>query len=120
MTAAVDRLVPVPIRKVWQDEARDLTPWLAGNIEALSEALGIDLELEGTEVRVGPFSADLVLRNANTGKRVVVENMMTNTDHDHLGKVITYAAGLEATHGRCQSNWAGSRESAIEKFQAPN
>ena len=98
MTAAVDRLVPVPIRKVWQDEARDLTPWLAENIEALSEALGIDLELEGTEVRVGPFSADLVLRNANTGKRVVVENMMTNTDHDHLGKVITYAAGLEATH----------------------
>ena len=98
MTAAVDRLVSVPIRRVWQDEARDLTPWLAENLEALGEVLGIDLELDGTEVRVGPFSADLVLRNANTGKRVVVENMMTNTDHDHLGKVITYAAGLEATH----------------------
>lgn len=98
MTSATDRLVPVPLRDVWQDEARDLTPWLADNLDSLSEALGIDLELEGTEVRVGPFSADLLLRDANTGKRVVVENMMINTNHDHLGKLITYAAGLEATH----------------------
>ena len=98
MTSAVERLKPVPIREVWQDEARDLTPWLADNLDALSEALGIDLELEGTEISVGPFSADLVLRNANTGNPVVVENMMTNSDHDHVGKLITYAAGLEATH----------------------
>ena len=98
MPSTVDRLVPVPIREVWEDEARDLTPWLSENLEELSEALGIDLELEGTEVRVGPFSADLVLRNTNTEKRVVVENMMANTNHDHLGKLITYAAGLEATH----------------------
>ena len=98
MTSALDRLLPVDIREVWQDEARDLTPWLAENLETLREALGIDLELEGIEVRVGPFSADLVLRDANTQKRVVVENMMANTDHDHLGKLITYAAGLEATH----------------------
>lgn len=98
MTRTIDRLVPVPIREVWEDEARNLTPWLAENLDDLSQALGIDLELESTEVRVGPFSADVVLRNTSTGKRVVVENMMANTDHDHLGKVITYAAGLEATH----------------------
>ena len=98
MTVIVERLAPVPIREVWKNEARDLTPWLSKNLDELSEALGIDLELDGTEVQVGPFSADLVLRNANTGKRIVVENMMADTDHDHLGKVITYAAGLEATH----------------------
>ena len=98
MTHPIDRLVPVPIREVWQDEARDLTPWLSENLDDLSEALGIDLELEGTEFRVGPFSADVVLRDTITKKRVVVENMMVHTDHDHIGKVITYAAGLEATH----------------------
>ena len=59
----------------------------------------MDLELEGAEVAVGPFSADVVLRDANTGWRVVVENYLETTDHDHLGKLITYAAGLEA-------NWA--------------
>ena len=56
----------------------------------------MDLEFEGSEFAVGPFSADVVLRDANSGQRVVVENLLVTTDHDHLGKLITYAAGLEA------------------------
>ena len=75
-----------------------VTPWLADNLDALGSALGMDLELDGSEVPVGPFSADLLVHDANTGSRVVVENMFGNTDHDHLGKVITYAAGLGASH----------------------
>ena len=98
MKARVGELESVPIREVWPDEARDLTPWLADNLDALGSALGMDLELDGSEVPVGPFSADLLLHDANTGSRVVVENMIGNTDHDHLGKVITYAAGLDASH----------------------
>jgi hypothetical protein len=96
--SAIGRLVSVPVREVWADEARDFTPWLSENLEDLSSAVGMDLVFEGTEVRVGPFSADLLLRDANTGGRIVVENMMGSTDHDHLGKIITYAAGLQATH----------------------
>lgn len=92
----VASLDEVPVRDVWPDEARDFTPWLAENPEHLSKALHMDLELEGAEVAVGPFSADVVLRDANTGQRVVVENYLETTDHDHLGKLITYAAGLEA------------------------
>ena len=98
MTKAIGQLEPVPIRDVWADEARNLTPWLAENPEELGRALGMDLELDGSEVAVGPFSADLLLHDANTGKHVVVENMIGNTDHDHLGKIITYAAGLGASH----------------------
>ena len=94
----IGRLVSVAIREVWADEARDFTPWLAENLDALSTALGMDLALEGTEVRVGPFNADLVLQNTDTNHRVVVENLLGATDHDHLGKMLTYAAGLEATH----------------------
>ena len=98
LTKTIGELEPVRVRDVWPDEARDLTPWLAENPEALGRALGMDLELDGSEVAVGPFSADLLLRDANTGKHVVVENMIGNTDHDHLGKIITYAAGLGASH----------------------
>ena len=94
----IGNLESVPIRKVWADEARDFTPWLAENTDRLSEALGMDLELEGTEIDVGRFSADIVLRDASTGLRIVVENMINETDHDHIGKIITYAAGLEATY----------------------
>jgi hypothetical protein len=92
----VESLVDVPLREVWPDEARDFTPWLAQHPDHLGKALQMDLELEGGEVPVGPFSADVVLRDANTDHLVVVENLLEMTDHDHLGKLITYAAGLEA------------------------
>ena len=98
MTIQVGTLQSVPIREVWRDEARDLTPWLAENPSLLEDALGLELELEGQEVAVGPFSADLLFRDISSNQLVVVENLINPTDHDHLGKVITYAAGLGAHH----------------------
>ncbi len=92
----VETLVEVPLREVWADEARDFTPWLEANPDHLGEKLHMDLELVGSEVAVGPFSADVVFQDANTGHRLVVENLLEPTDHDHLGKLITYAAGLDA------------------------
>lgn len=94
----VERLVEVALREVWSDEPRIFTPWLAENPDYLSEALGMDLELVGTEVPVGPFSADIVLVDGNSGRRVIVENFLEATDHDHLGKIITYTAGLEGSY----------------------
>lgn len=92
----VESLVDVPLREVWPDEAKHFTPWLAANPGHLGKELGMDLELEGEEVAVGPFSADVVLRDTQTGHLLVVENLLEPTDHDHVGKLITYAAGLEA------------------------
>ena len=92
----VASLDEVPLRSVWRDEARDFTPWLAAHPDLLGRELQMDLELEGKEVAVGAFSADVVLRDTNTGQRVVVENLLETTDHDHVGKLITYAAALEA------------------------
>ena len=92
----VASLEEVQLREVWRDEARDFTPWLAANPDHLGKKLQMDLELVGEEMAVGQFSADVVLQDANTGQRVVVENLLEATDHDHLGKLITYAAGLEA------------------------
>ena len=95
---AIGTLEQVPVRSVWPKEAGDFTPWLAENVELMSDALGMELELEGKEVSVGGYSADLVFRDLTSGALVVVENMYGSTDHDHLGKLITYAAGLDASH----------------------
>ncbi len=91
------------IRSIWRDEARDFTPWLAGedNLSLLADTLGFGadgLELEAVEANVGPFRADILCRDANSadGERVLVENMYGRTDHDHIGKLMTYAAGLKA------------------------
>lgn len=88
--------VEVELRTIWPHEARDFTPWLAENLGYLAEPLGMELELEATEKRVGAFRADMVCRNQADNSRVVIENQLDTSNHPHLGKVLTYAAGLDA------------------------
>ena len=92
-------LESVDVRSVWEHEANQFTPWLAEprNLNALGEALQIDLELEAQEVQVGPFRADILAKNTADETLVLVENQMGKTDHRHLGQVLTYAAGLKAS-----------------------
>jgi hypothetical protein len=91
----ISRLSDAPAREAWPHEALDFTPWLAENLDHLSDVLGIPLELEGTEVAVESFSADILARNGHNDTRVLVENQLATTDHSHLGQLMTYLAGLD-------------------------
>lgn len=97
-TQPLGKLTKVPLRDYWKDEARDLTQWLAepDNLRLLSNTLEMELELEGTEVNVGPFKADIVANDLFSDSKVVIENQLEKTNHDHLGKILTYASGLNA------------------------
>ncbi|MDY0090991.1 MAG: DUF4268 domain-containing protein [Flavobacteriaceae bacterium] len=90
-------LKTVAPRQKWINEARDFTPWLSNNIEELGSALGLELEVENIEVAVGPYSADILAKDTGTGQYVVIENQLEKTNHDHLGKSITYASVLDAS-----------------------
>lgn len=89
------------LRSIWPNEARNFTPWLAQqeNLDILGEAIGMDLTITESEATVGDFSADIVAETAVDGRDraiVVIENQLEDTNHDHLGKIITYASGLGA------------------------
>jgi hypothetical protein len=88
----------VDLRKVWRNEARDFTTWLASeeNIDQLNEITGLNLVNIKTEVSVGQFKCDIVCEDDSSKSIVIIENQLEYTDHDHLGKLITYASGLDA------------------------
>lgn len=86
------------LRSIWPHEANDFTKWLADehNLAKLGEEIGIELELEERESSVGSFNVDLYAKEEGTGRKVIIENQLEETDHDHLGKLITYASGKGA------------------------
>lgn len=84
------------VRKHWEDEARDFTPWLADNIDFLEDVLNLNLEVVDTERTVGRYSLDILARDTDSGRDIVIENQLKTSDHDHVGKAIAYAAGVNA------------------------
>ena len=92
------RLKKVKLRTAWQNEARDFTVWLSQeeNLSLLSDEIGVDIKLIQTEANVGNFNVDILAEEENTGKKIIIENQLEMTNHDHLGKVVTYASGHDA------------------------
>lgn len=91
----IAKLEPVALREVWPHEAHDFTAWLGANLDVVGEVLGIELSLVQREAAVGPFWADLLAEDQH-GNPVIIENQLERTDHDHLGKLITYMSNLGA------------------------
>jgi len=93
------KLVEVDIREIWKNEATDFTKWLASeeNLSALGDEIGIGISLIKTEARVGAFSADILAEEEKTGRKIVIENQLEQTDHDHFGKLFTYGSGYNAS-----------------------
>lgn len=90
------KLERVNVRDVWKGEAQDFTPWLCKpeNISILSDAVGLDLEVQKAEFRIGEFRLDILAKVKGTEEVVVIENQFWKTDHTHLGQLLTYAAGV--------------------------
>ena len=95
-TPNLARIERVDLREAWPDEAHDFTPWLAKNLDLLGEALGMDLEFQEREATVGGYYLDVLARDLNQNRSVTIENQLDPTDHGHLGKLLTYAAGYDA------------------------
>src|SRR5262249_39027948 len=81
---------------VWKHEASDFTRWLRENVEVLGEALDLELGQAESERQAGDFNVDLVAED-DSGAVIVIENQLERSDHDHLGKLLTYLVMIGAT-----------------------
>ena len=98
MNISLGKLKEVDIRTVWKHEQYDFSKWLSlpENIQELSDTIGLSLTDIETEKFVGSYRCDIICKDEITGKNVLIENQLEPSDHDHLGKIITYASGLDA------------------------
>ena len=97
--SGLGKLNPVDLRSYWKNEAKDFTRWLAKqeNLKELGKIIDIDeIELIEAESDVGDFNVDIFAQDPLTDTKIIIENQLEKSDHDHLGKLITYASGKEA------------------------
>ena len=91
----VGRLQRIALREVWKHEAQDFTQWLQNNIDVLNESLDLNLVGANRERSAGDFSVDLVAEDEGGGT-IIIENQLEKSNHDHLGKLITYLTAIGA------------------------
>ena len=90
---AIGKLQRVPLREVWKHEAKDFTQWLQDNIDVLNSVLDLNLVNVEREQAAGSFSIDLVAEDEG-GSTIIIENQLEKSNHDHLGKLITYLTAM--------------------------
>lgn len=96
MKQELGKIKKVDLRNIWKKEEKKFTPWLKENIDLLSEKLGVEIIDIQTEEKIGDFKLDIIGKDVNSNKFVAVENQLESTDHNHLGQLITYSAGINA------------------------
>lgn len=91
----VQKIKRIPLREAFRHEALDFTKWLQENLDVVNEVTGLSLSSAEREKAAGDFNVDLVAEDEGGGK-VIIENQLERSNHDHLGKVITYLVAMEA------------------------
>ena len=99
---AVGNLQRVSLRDVWDNEPNEFTPWLEKNIDVLNDTIGLSISIVEREHKpTERLSVDLlgeIETDTDTGL-VVIENQLEASNHDHLGKLITYLTAIDAKVG---------------------
>ncbi len=91
----IEKIKRLELRDIWKHEAYDFTTWLEENTDVLSEVVGFELHNVEREQSTGNFNVDLLAENSD-GQKVIIENQLGKSDHDHLGKIVTYLSSFEA------------------------
>lgn len=78
------KIKEVDIRSVWAHEQYDFSKWLAEeeNIQTLGDTLNLSLTDVNTEQFVGSYRCDIICKDELTGKSVLIENQLEQTNHE--------------------------------------
>ena len=94
---SIGTLKKVELREIWPREDTDFTKWLNDNLSILGEAIGLDLEGSETESCLDNSKLRIdIIATTKEGEKIIIENQLEQTDHKHLGQIMTYIINIEA------------------------
>lgn len=102
-TVQIGEIAEVDLREAFVHESATFTPWLAKpeNLQRLGDVVGLRLDTLSVEASTGTFRTDIIARNEEDDSLVIIENQFSRSDHDHLGKALTYLATKAPEGARC-------------------
>lgn len=98
MAKPVGKLKKINLNEVWNNEVEGFASWLQQEeiLEMLGEALELSLKPAGGEVPLDTLAGAVLAKDAKSGHYVIVLGHLDGMSHEAFGKLIMYAAGLEA------------------------
>lgn len=93
MEKEIETIKKLPLKDVFGSEDGGFTPWLAKNLERLTEVTGISLTSPRTEVALNTLRPDIIAyTEPDGGDEAIIENQYDKSDSFHIGKLLSYAA----------------------------
>ncbi|MDX2348344.1 MAG: hypothetical protein QNK38_05810 [Nitrospirota bacterium] len=98
MAKPVGKLKKINLNEVWANEVDGFASWLQQEeiLEMLGEALELSLKSAGGEIPLDTLPGAVLAKDAKRGHYVIVLGHLDGMSHEAFGKLIMYAAGLEA------------------------
>jgi len=98
MAKPVGKLRKINLNEVWANEVDGFASWLQQDeiLEMLGEAVEISLKAAGGEIPLDTLAGAVLAKDAKRGHYVIVLGHLDGISHESFGKLIMYAAGLEA------------------------
>ena len=98
MAKPVGKLRKINLNEVWANEVDGFASWLQQDeiLEMLGEALEVSLKSAGGEIPLDTLAGAVLAKDAKRGHYVIVLGHLDGLSHESFGKLIMYAAGLEA------------------------
>ncbi len=98
MAKPVGKLKKINLNEVWANEVDGFASWLQQEeiLEMLGEALEVSLKPAGGDSPLDTLPGAVLAKDAKSGNYVIVLGHLDGLSHESFGKLIMYAAGLEA------------------------
>ena len=98
MAKPVGKLRKINVSEVWANEVDGFAGWLQQDeiLEMLGEALEVSLKPAGEDIPLDTFPGAVLAKDTKRGHYVLVLGHLDGISHESFGKLIMYAAGLEA------------------------